>query len=204
MHEEESVFMVFEPKGRRASKCSGVLLMFILSATSFTRNYALGLCNEKLLSLCCFLPIEDVGSPPPPRAICLSTFPTSRNNQQNHLRCSHSSCYPSKPNNDKLEKAGWVSHWCIYQGRKSSNRRAQSNRHTGAEEYRLGFSLRTEAFKRRWKIWREFEKKLKFVAKKGIKNSLSYFLAWLREESFQLRPLMTKDKYIYIFFKLHR
>lgn len=57
----------------------------------------------------------------------------SRNNQQNHLRSSHQSCCHSKPNNDKLEKAGWVSHWCIYQGRTSSNTRAQSNRDTVAE-----------------------------------------------------------------------
>ena len=72
MHEEQSVFRVFGPEGTSASKCIQVLLT---SVDVYCRNSAklyFRLIRWKLLSLGCFLPIEDIGFP---RAICLSTLP---------------------------------------------------------------------------------------------------------------------------------
>lgn len=148
MYETKSEFRVFGPKGRSASKCSWVLLMFTLSARvlqEILRNYTLGFSGENVLAFVafpCHLPIN---------------LTLSRNNQQNHLQSSHQSCYPSKPNNDKLEKSGWVSHWCIYQRRMSSNQRAQSNR-TQWQKILFGFSVGSGAFKRLLWIKRELLK----------------------------------------------
>lgn len=59
--------------------------------------------GEDFLACAAFCPSRTSFFPPCHLPINLTL---SRNNQQNHLQSSHQYCYPSKPNNDKLEKAG--------------------------------------------------------------------------------------------------
>lgn len=146
MYEKKSVFKLFGPKGRSASKFTLVPLVFTLLAFFWffdKKCSKILLYGEDFVACVAFCPLKTNRFSSCHLPINLTL---SRNNQQNHLRSSHQYCYPSKPNNDKLEKAGWVSHWCIYQGRMSSNKRAQSNRNTVAEN--TVWLLRTGALKR--------------------------------------------------------